>query len=90
MISPPETAQIIQLFAPRQKLGKKLYLRVTVSDSRPKPAANLPEDQTSRGGSLLAYQQVKSSDTAENFRLRQERYDAWRQADAVMDYYHAA
>jgi hypothetical protein len=28
--------------------------------------------------------------TAENFRLRKERYDAWRQADATMDYWLAA
>jgi hypothetical protein len=69
------TAQIIQLFG-----------------HRPKPPANLPKDKTSSAGSLLAsqHQEVKSSDTAENFRLRQERYDVWRQADAVMDYYHAA
>jgi hypothetical protein len=31
-----ETAQIIQLFAPRPKRGKKFNLRVTVSDERPK------------------------------------------------------
>jgi uncharacterized protein YbdZ (MbtH family) len=30
------------------------------------------------------------SDTAENFRLRQDRYAVWRQADAVMAYWRAA
>jgi hypothetical protein len=30
------------------------------------------------------------SDTAENFRLRQERYFAWREATAVMNYWLAA
>jgi hypothetical protein len=87
-----ETAQIIQLFAPRPKLGKKLYLRVTVSASRPKPPTNLPEDKITEAGSLLASQrrEVKSSDTAENFRLRQSRYYGWREAAAIMNYWGAA
>jgi hypothetical protein len=34
-----ETAEIIQLFAPRPKRGKKFNLRVTVSASRPKSTA---------------------------------------------------
>jgi hypothetical protein len=36
------------------------------------------------------HRQAKSSDTAENQRLRSQRYDVWRQADAVMDYWRAA
>jgi hypothetical protein len=67
------TAQIIQLFAPRPKIGKKFHLRVTVSAVRPKPGT-----------------QRDVSDTAENFRLRQSRYYAWRQAASTMDYWRAA
>jgi hypothetical protein len=69
------TAQIIQLFAARPKSGKTFPLRVLVSAER--PAAGYPRHEP-------------ATITAENFRLRKERYDAWRQADAVMDYYHAA
>jgi hypothetical protein len=69
------TAQIIQLFAPRPKPGKTFPVRVIVSAERPAAAYSRHEPATI---------------TAENFRLRKERYDAWRQADAVMDYWFAA
>jgi hypothetical protein len=75
MISPPESAQIIQLFAPRPKPGKTFPVRVIVSAERPAAAYSRYEPATI---------------TAENFRLRKERYDAWRQADAVMGYWLAA
>jgi hypothetical protein len=69
------TAQIIQLFGPRPKPGKTFPLRVMVSAERPAAAYSRHEPATI---------------TAENFRLRKERYDGWRQADAVMDYWPAA
>jgi hypothetical protein len=69
------TAQIIQLFGPRPKPGKTFPVRVIVSAERPAAAYSRHEPATI---------------TAENFRLRKERYDAWRQADAVMDYWLAA
>jgi hypothetical protein len=69
------TAQIIQLFGPRPKPGKTFPLRVMVSAERPAAAYSRHEPATI---------------TAENFRLRKERYDGWRQADAVMDYWLAA
>jgi hypothetical protein len=69
------TAQIIQLFAPRPKPGKTFPLRVMVSAERPSAAYSRHEPATI---------------TAENFRLRKERYDAWRQVDAVMGYWLAA
>jgi hypothetical protein len=50
-----ETAQIIQLFAPRQKAGKKFPVRVMVSADRPKSGAQ---------------DYAASPDTAENQRLR--------------------
>jgi hypothetical protein len=53
------TAQIIQLFAPRPKPGKKFNLRVTVSAERPKSTA---QD--------CAVDACASPDTAENQRLR--------------------
>jgi hypothetical protein len=70
-----ETAEIIQLFAPRPKPGKTFPVRVIVSADRPADLYPRHEPATI---------------TAENFRLRKERYDAWRQADAVMDYWLAA
>jgi hypothetical protein len=69
-----ETAQIIQLFGPRPKPGKTFPVRVIVSAERPAAAYSRHEPATI---------------TAENFRLRKERYDDWRQADAVMDYWRA-
>jgi hypothetical protein len=72
------TAQIIQLFAARPKAGKKFNLRVTVSASRPKSGA-----QDYAGD-------AHASPTAENFRLRQSRYYAWREAASTMDYWRAA
>ena len=75
MISQPETVQIIQLFAVRPKPGKTFPLRVMVSAERPAAAYSRHEPATI---------------TAENFRLRKERYDGWRQADAVMGYWLAA
>jgi hypothetical protein len=77
-----ETAQIIQLFGPRPKPGKTTPVRVLVSAERPKPPTNLPEDKTTAASSF-------PSGTAENFRLRQSRYYAWREATAVMNYWHA-
>jgi hypothetical protein len=68
------TAQIIQLFAPRPKPGKTFNLRVLVSAERPASAYSHHEPATI---------------TAENFRLRKERYYEWRQADATMDYWRA-
>jgi hypothetical protein len=68
-------ADIIRLFAPRPKPGKTFPLRVMVSAERPAAAYSRHEPATI---------------TAENFRLRKERYDAWREADAVMDYWFAA
>ena len=56
------TAQIIELFAPRPKRGKKFNLRVTVSASRSKSTA-----QDYAGGNNLP------PDTAENQRLRSDR-----------------
>jgi hypothetical protein len=50
-----ETAQTIQLFAPRQKAGKKFPVRVMVSADRPKSGAQ---------------DYAASPDTAENQRLR--------------------
>jgi hypothetical protein len=69
------TAQIIQLFGPRPKPGKTFPVRVIVSAERPAAAYSRHDPATI---------------TAENFRLRKERYDAWRQADAVMNYWRAA
>jgi hypothetical protein len=88
------TAQIIQLFAPRPKPGKKFNLRVTVSASRPplgQPKRMVrTTDNTFASVDAPKSGEVKSvSDTAENFRLRQERYFAWREATAVMNYWLA-
>jgi hypothetical protein len=65
------TAQIIQLFAPRQK--------------------RRGEDKTTRASSFPTKPKCKegASDTAENFRLRQDRYYDWRQAASIMDYWRA-
>ena len=57
-----ETAEIIQLFAPRPKRGKKFNLRVTVSASRPKSTA---QDYAGRNN--------LPPDTVENQRLRSDR-----------------
>jgi hypothetical protein len=69
------TAQIIQLFGPRSKPGKTFPLRVMVSAER--PAAVYPRHEP-------------ATITAENSRLRSDRRDAWREADAVMGYWLAA
>ena len=69
------TADIIQLFASRPKPGKTFPVRVLVSAERPAAAYSRHEPATI---------------TAENFRLRKERYDAWRPVDAVMGYWLAA
>jgi hypothetical protein len=80
-----ETAQIIQLFAPRPKRGKRM-VPIANHSSNPREIERRISNQLSLASQ---HREIKSSDTAENFRLRQERYDAWRQADAVMDYWHA-
>jgi hypothetical protein len=69
------TAQIIQLFAPRPKPGKTFPVRVLVSAERPASAYSRHEPATI---------------TAENSRLRSDRRDVWREADAVMGYWLAA
>jgi hypothetical protein len=69
------TAQIIQLFAPRPKSGKTFNLRVLVSAERPASAYSRHEPATI---------------PAENSRLRSDRRDVWREADAVMGYWLAA
>jgi hypothetical protein len=69
------TAQIIQLFAPRPKPGKTFPIRVMVSAER--PAAAYPRHEP-------------ATITGENSRLRSDRRDVWREADAVMGYWLAA
>jgi hypothetical protein len=69
------STNIIQLFAARPKPGKKFPVRVMFSAERPAAAYSRHEPATI---------------TAENFRLRKDRYDDWRQADAVMGYWLAA
>jgi hypothetical protein len=69
------TAEIIQLFAPRPKAGKTFPVRVMVSAERPAAAYFRHEPATI---------------TAENSRLRSDRRDVWREADAVMGYWLAA
>jgi hypothetical protein len=69
------TAQIIQLFGPRPKPGKTFPLRVMVSAERPATAYSRHEPATI---------------TADNSRLRSDRRDVWREADAVMGYWLAA
>jgi hypothetical protein len=69
------TAEIIQLFAPRPKPGKTFPVRVIVSAERPAPVYPRHEPATI---------------TAENSRLRSDRRDVWREADAVMGYWLAA
>jgi len=65
-----ETAEIIQLFAARPKLGKKIGTR----------SAPIPAPQCEEG----------VSDTCKNQRLRGDRRDVWREADAVMDYWYVS
>ena len=69
------TAEIIQLFAPCLKPGKTFPVRVLVSAERPASAYSRYEPATI---------------TAENSRLRSDRRDVWREADAVMGYWLAA
>ncbi len=63
-----ETAQIIPLFGPRPKPGKKI-------GSRSEPISNPQREEG-------------LTETCENQRLRSDRLDAWREADAVMRYWH--
>jgi hypothetical protein len=65
-----ETAQIIQLFAVRPKLGKKIGTR----------SAPIPAPQCEEG----------VSETGRNHRLRQQRHVAWRQADAIREYWRTS
>ncbi len=89
-----ETAQIIQLFAPRPKPGKTFPLRVMVSAERPETPVSNPREIERRISAQLSlaaqHRETKSSDTAENFRLRQDRYYDWRTAASTMDYWRAA
>ncbi len=50
------------------------------------------EDKTTRASSLSSNPQCEEgvSDTAGNQRLRSNRRDVWREADAVMDYWHVS
>jgi hypothetical protein len=67
-----ETAQIIQFAAARPKLAK---------GQRPKTGGFSTNPPITRDEEGL-------TETAKNYRLRRARYDDWREADAVMDYWH--
>ena len=73
-----ETAEIIQFAAIRPKLGKNRACAAfePVSD-RPRTAAGY-------------YLKEDVSDTCRNQRLRSDRRAVWREADAIMGYWHAA
>ena len=73
MISQPESAQIIQFAAVRPKLAK---------GQRPKagPVVQGPPAPRDEEGLTV---------TCKNLRLRSDRNDAWRRANAIMDYWLA-
>jgi hypothetical protein len=71
-----ETAEIIQFAAIRPKLAK---------GERPKPKSGFAETLSS-----LPRDEEGLTETAKNLHLRRARYDAWREADAAMDYWNIA
>ena len=71
-----ETAEIIQFAAIRPKLAK---------GERPKPKSGFAETLSS-----LPRDEQGLTETARNSRLRSDRLDAWREVEAVMDYWHVA
>jgi hypothetical protein len=72
-----ETAQIIQFAAIRSKLGKKISPSSEPVSDRPRTAAGY-------------FRNEDVSDTCQNQRLRSNRRDVWREADAVMEYWHVS